>query len=181
MLPRTEYLYPPLRRSSSHVARCLPHTRKKRSQSCLCRSVLFPHWQRTLGCQSARLARRSILPRGMIVSPSSTTYHISCPSVYLSRIWRNKETAIWPHDPQPRDGHQSLQLYQVNPTPSLTAGPVCEDDRQWVPGTGQKWTTLEAATPPRRNTLLHDGPLTYIQTEPGFAINQTRKSVTRSA
>ncbi|KAL1411864.1 hypothetical protein Q8F55_002839 [Vanrija albida] len=61
--------------------------------------------------------------------------------------------------------------------PLLNLGPVCEDPRQWVPGTGQAWTSLhQLVKGGRRNHLLRDVEdprISLIATEPFFAIGQT--------
>ena len=50
--------------------------------------------------------------------------------------------------------------------------PVCEDPRQYVPVSGQQWTTLEALRRDHRNVLRDEAGLTGIGTEPKFAIGQ---------
>jgi glyoxylase-like metal-dependent hydrolase (beta-lactamase superfamily II) len=51
--------------------------------------------------------------------------------------------------------------------------PRCEDARQFVPESGQGWTTLEALRRSRRNSYLrHEPNLIGIGTEPSFAIGQ---------
>jgi hypothetical protein len=50
--------------------------------------------------------------------------------------------------------------------------PICEDERQWVPEDGQRWTTLEALSRDHRNAVRADGELIGIGTEPPFAIGQ---------
>jgi glyoxylase-like metal-dependent hydrolase (beta-lactamase superfamily II) len=50
--------------------------------------------------------------------------------------------------------------------------PVCEDERQWVPEEGQRWTTLEELRRVHRNEISDDGGLLGIGTEPSFAIGQ---------
>jgi glyoxylase-like metal-dependent hydrolase (beta-lactamase superfamily II) len=50
--------------------------------------------------------------------------------------------------------------------------PVCEDERQWVPEEGQRWTTLEELRRVHRNEIRDDGGLLGIGTEPSFAIGQ---------
>jgi glyoxylase-like metal-dependent hydrolase (beta-lactamase superfamily II) len=50
--------------------------------------------------------------------------------------------------------------------------PVCEDERQYVPESGQRWTTLEALRADHANRIGAEGELTGIGTEPGFAIGQ---------
>ena len=50
--------------------------------------------------------------------------------------------------------------------------PICEDPRQYVPASGQAWTTLEALQGEHRNAVRAEGVLTGIGTEPRFAIGQ---------
>ncbi|WP_117194725.1 MBL fold metallo-hydrolase [Rhizobium terrae] len=51
--------------------------------------------------------------------------------------------------------------------------PICSDERQYVPPSGQSWTTPEKLARTHRNTWLELEPgLTAIQTVPAFAINQ---------
>jgi hypothetical protein len=51
--------------------------------------------------------------------------------------------------------------------------PICTDERQFVPASGQSWTTLEALRKTHSNKIrrLATG-LTSIETAPAFAINQ---------
>ena len=49
---------------------------------------------------------------------------------------------------------------------------ICEDERQYVPLEGQRWTTLEELRADHRNELRDDAGLTGIGTEPCFAIGQ---------
>ena len=50
---------------------------------------------------------------------------------------------------------------------------ICEDDRQFVPSSGQKWTTLKEMQATHKNQLDVEGPeLISIATEPKFAIGQ---------
>ena len=50
---------------------------------------------------------------------------------------------------------------------------ICEDERQYVPAGGQKWTTLKEMQATHRNQLDVEGPeLISISTEPKFAIGQ---------
>jgi len=50
---------------------------------------------------------------------------------------------------------------------------VCEDERQYIPLGGQKWTTLKEMQTTHRNQLDVEGPeLISISTEPRFAIGQ---------
>jgi hypothetical protein len=50
--------------------------------------------------------------------------------------------------------------------------PVCEDARQYVPESGQAWTTLEALREDHRNVVQAEGEFVGIGTEPRFAIGQ---------
>src|SRR5215217_1651622 len=50
--------------------------------------------------------------------------------------------------------------------------PVCEDERQYVPETGQRWTTIEELRADHRTELRSEGELTGVGTTPGFAIGQ---------
>jgi hypothetical protein len=50
--------------------------------------------------------------------------------------------------------------------------PICDDPRQYVPESGQAWTTLEALREDHRNAIRTDGELVGIGTEPRFAIGQ---------
>ena len=50
--------------------------------------------------------------------------------------------------------------------------PICEDERQYVPESGQQWTTLEALRGDHANRIAAEGELTAIGTEPRFAIGQ---------
>jgi hypothetical protein len=51
--------------------------------------------------------------------------------------------------------------------------PVCEDQRQYVGWTGQRWTTLDELRSAHRNRLSIEGPeLISIGTRPKFAIGQ---------
>ncbi len=50
---------------------------------------------------------------------------------------------------------------------------ICEDERQYVPATGQKWVDFEALIASHSNKWKqHETHLLSIQTVPGFAINQ---------
>jgi glyoxylase-like metal-dependent hydrolase (beta-lactamase superfamily II) len=53
-----------------------------------------------------------------------------------------------------------------------SACPVCEDARQYVPVSGQEWTTLEALRASHRNVLRDEGEFLGIGSEPKFAIGQ---------
>ncbi len=51
--------------------------------------------------------------------------------------------------------------------------PICEDERQYIPATGQEWLTREALAEGHRNAWrLHEPGLFSLQTVPAFAINQ---------
>lgn len=51
--------------------------------------------------------------------------------------------------------------------------PICEDERQWVPPTGQRWTTLTKLRQTHQNIITPVDPgLTTIRTTPRFAIGQ---------
>lgn len=50
--------------------------------------------------------------------------------------------------------------------------PVCEDPRQFVPETGQRWTTVAQLRAGHANRIAPEGELTGIGTEPRFAIGQ---------
>jgi hypothetical protein len=50
--------------------------------------------------------------------------------------------------------------------------PICEDPRQYVPESGQAWTTLEALREAHSNAIGAEGSLVGIGTEPRFAIGQ---------
>ena len=50
--------------------------------------------------------------------------------------------------------------------------PVCEDERQYVGWSGQRWTTLDELRNGHRNQLRDDLGLLGIGTEPSFAIGQ---------
>ena len=53
------------------------------------------------------------------------------------------------------------------------ACPICDDERQYVPATGQGWTTVEKLAGPHRNAWEeHEPDLLSIHTQPAFAINQ---------
>jgi glyoxylase-like metal-dependent hydrolase (beta-lactamase superfamily II) len=55
---------------------------------------------------------------------------------------------------------------------AVQACPVCEDPRQYVPVTGQLWTTLEALRETHANDVRDEAGLTGIGTTPQFAIGQ---------
>jgi hypothetical protein len=50
--------------------------------------------------------------------------------------------------------------------------PVCEDPRQYVPVSGQRWTNLEALRADHHNLIRPEGELMGIGTSPRFAIGQ---------
>ncbi len=51
--------------------------------------------------------------------------------------------------------------------------PICSDERQYVPRSGQAWTTREALAAGHRNAWRrHEPGLMSLQTLPAFAINQ---------
>lgn len=51
--------------------------------------------------------------------------------------------------------------------------PICDDERQYVPESGQAWTTLEALANEHKNELREEEPhLLGIGVEPKFAIGQ---------
>jgi hypothetical protein len=50
--------------------------------------------------------------------------------------------------------------------------PICEDPRQYVPPSGQRWTTLAELAADHENEIRADGALTGIGTSPSFAIGQ---------
>src|SRR5665809_139712 len=60
-----------------------------------------------------------------------------------------------------------------------TSCPVCEDERQYVPESGQRWTTLDALREDHANRIAAEGELTAIGTEPRFAIGQRTLLVPR--
>src|SRR3954469_3590854 len=52
------------------------------------------------------------------------------------------------------------------------ACPICEDPRQYVPPSGQRWTTLARLAADHRHAVRDEGELVGIGTEPSFAIGQ---------
>jgi hypothetical protein len=50
--------------------------------------------------------------------------------------------------------------------------PICEDARQYVPETGQRWVTPEELASGHRNEIRTDGAYDGVGMEPGFAIGQ---------
>jgi hypothetical protein len=55
---------------------------------------------------------------------------------------------------------------------AVSACPVCEDPRQYVPTTGQAWTTLEELRASHRNRFADDHGYLGIGTTPKFGIGQ---------
>jgi glyoxylase-like metal-dependent hydrolase (beta-lactamase superfamily II) len=49
---------------------------------------------------------------------------------------------------------------------------ICEDARQYVPGGGQRWTTLEELRAAHRSDIHDEGEYTGVGMDPGFAIGQ---------
>ncbi|MFI5242952.1 MAG: MBL fold metallo-hydrolase, partial [Gemmatimonadales bacterium] len=50
---------------------------------------------------------------------------------------------------------------------------ICEDERQYVPGTGQRWTTLDSLRATHRSAVTRLEPDLYgLGVEPRFAIGQ---------
>jgi hypothetical protein len=52
------------------------------------------------------------------------------------------------------------------------ACPICEDPRQYVPPSGQRWTTLAELSSDHENEIRADAEYTGIGTSPSFAIGQ---------
>ena len=50
--------------------------------------------------------------------------------------------------------------------------PICEDPRQYVPPSGQRWTTLAELAADHANEIRAEGEFTGIGTSPSFAIGQ---------
>ncbi len=50
--------------------------------------------------------------------------------------------------------------------------PICLDPRQYVPQSGQRWTTLSELAAGHSNELRDEGTLTGVGTDPAFAIGQ---------
>jgi hypothetical protein len=50
--------------------------------------------------------------------------------------------------------------------------PICEDPRQYVPVSGQRWTTLAELATDHENEVRAEGELRGIATSPSFAIGQ---------
>jgi hypothetical protein len=62
---------------------------------------------------------------------------------------------------------------QFAPTETAPARcPICEDERQYVGWSGQRWTTLDGLRQDHRNEVRDDLGLTGIGTTPSFAIGQ---------
>jgi glyoxylase-like metal-dependent hydrolase (beta-lactamase superfamily II) len=61
-----------------------------------------------------------------------------------------------------------VQFGQASPS----SCPVCEDARQYVPVSGQAWTTLEELRSSHRNVLRDEGEFLGIGSEPQIAIGQ---------
>jgi hypothetical protein len=61
--------------------------------------------------------------------------------------------------------------YAESPAPPPRC-PVCEDPRQYVPESGQRWTTLDELAADHANVVREEGELMGIGTEPSFAIGQ---------
>jgi hypothetical protein len=54
----------------------------------------------------------------------------------------------------------------------VQACPICEDERQFVPSSGQGWTTLPKMQKTHMGAFRHDGEFLGIGTSPAFAIGQ---------
>ena len=63
-----------------------------------------------------------------------------------------------------------IQLPDADAPPA--ACPICRDERQYVPESGQRWTTLAELAADHHNAFRAQGELTGIGTEPRFAIGQ---------
>jgi len=62
--------------------------------------------------------------------------------------------------------------YPDTPAPPARCA-ICDDERQYVPATGQAWTTPDALAAAHRNAWQRHAPdLFSLQTVPAFAINQ---------
>ena len=60
--------------------------------------------------------------------------------------------------------------YPPSPEPPARC-PICEDERQYVPASGQSWTAWEALTVAHRNAWhRHEAGLLSVQTVPAFGI-----------
>jgi hypothetical protein len=62
-------------------------------------------------------------------------------------------------------------VYPEADTPPETC-PTCEDERQWVPEDGQRWTSLDELSQRRNEVREEDAGLLGIGIEPEFAIGQ---------
>jgi len=63
------------------------------------------------------------------------------------------------------------------------SGVICEDPRQFVPATGQAWTSLSDLLSSRKHSFQRDEEderISFIHTEPAFGINQTRMRLASS-
>jgi hypothetical protein len=60
------------------------------------------------------------------------------------------------------------------PSPEPPAAcPICEDERQFIPASGQSWTTLEALARGHANAFRqHEAGVLALETQPHFAIGQ---------
>ncbi|MGI8508851.1 MAG: MBL fold metallo-hydrolase [Gemmatimonadaceae bacterium] len=69
-------------------------------------------------------------------------------------------------------GAQFAELADAPDTPPLVC-PICTDERQFVPESGQQWTTLTALRRTHRNSFQRHEPGLYgVGTFPAFAIGQ---------
>ena len=55
---------------------------------------------------------------------------------------------------------------------AVASCPVCEDPRQYVPVSGQAWTSMEALQADHHNRFADEGPFLGIGTSPKFGIGQ---------
>jgi glyoxylase-like metal-dependent hydrolase (beta-lactamase superfamily II) len=59
---------------------------------------------------------------------------------------------------------------------------ICEDERQYIGPNGQQWATLDELRASHRNNVRTEGPnLTYIRTDPAFAISQCARLIQAQA
>ncbi len=73
-------------------------------------------------------------------------------------------------------------VQQAETSAPPTNCPICDDERQYVPESGQAWTTFEALASDHRNELREEEPnLLGIGVEPKFAIGQRALLVQSSA
>ncbi len=73
-------------------------------------------------------------------------------------------------------------VQQAETSAPPTNCPICDDERQYVPESGQAWTTLEALANEYKNELREEEPnLLGIGVEPKFAIGQRALLVQSSA